>query len=530
MSKVLRVLNVDESENDSLLLLRELQRGDYAVQMQRVETRAALRAALERQPWNLVITDQSLPQFSGPEVVALVKECEPGLPCIIVSGTGGEEAADSALKAGANDFITKGRLGRLLSVVERELREAQARQEHRRAEETAREQAALLDVAPDAILVVDPQGHIRFWNRSAARLYAWPAPEAIGRHQLELIFPADQRPRGEEAHRQVLVRDEWTGELHQVSRAGAAVVVESRWNLVRDPKGQPRSVLIVNTDITQRKALEKQSLRSQRMESIGTLARGIARDLNNVFTPIIMTAELLRRCMSDEQRQTMLEILQGAADRGAQLVRQVLTFARGVEGRRRPLSLTHVVQDVEETIARTFPKSIQIRTEVPDDLWPVLGDATQLAQVLMNLCLNARDAMPQGGVLTIRGVNVLLDDTSARHHGGVSPGRYARLDVADTGTGIPPDIIERIFDPFFTTKEVGKGTGLGLSTAQGIVKSHGGFLDVTSEVGRATQFAVYLPSTETEHHRLVGPHIQVALQGTDELILDADAELGAASR
>jgi nitrogen-specific signal transduction histidine kinase/ActR/RegA family two-component response regulator len=249
-------------------------------------------------------------------------------------------------------------------------------------------------------------------------------------------------------------------------------------------------------DLTERKKLEQQFLRAQRMESIGTLAGGVAHDLNNVLAPIIMSIQLLKIKSKDPQADKVLGTIETAAKRGADIVRQVLSFARGIDGQRVEVQPKHLLTDLQRIITDTFPKNIQLRFSAPTDTWPILGDATQVHQVLLNLCLNGRDAMPDGGNLTIEVENCELDEHYVAMDAKVKPGRYVRITVADSGTGIPPDIIDRIFEPFFTTKGPHSGTGLGLSSVMAIVKSHGGIVNVYSEPGKGTTFKVYLPAAE----------------------------------
>jgi signal transduction histidine kinase len=315
---------------------------------------------------------------------------------------------------------------------------------------------------------------------------------------------------------------EWSGELSKVTKSGKKIIVESRWTLMRDRLGQPKSILCVDTDITEKKQLAAQFLRAQRLESIGTLASGIAHDLNNVLAPILMTAQLLQMKTADERSQHLLKTLESNAKRGAALIKQVLSFARGVEGKHTTLQLRHSIAEIKQITKQTFPKSIEISTDIPSNLWSVTGDATQLDQVLMNLCVNARDAMPNGGSLRITAENISIDENYARMHLEAKVGAYIVITVADTGMGMPLEIRERIFEPFFTTKELGKGTGLGLSTVVGIVKSHGGFVNVYSELGRGTQFQVYLPAVETMETQAVG-ELEPGL-GNGELILVVDDE------
>jgi PAS domain S-box-containing protein len=369
--------------------------------------------------------------------------------------------------------------------------------ERKRAEERIREQAALLDEARDAIVVRGLDQKILFWNRGAERLYGWTTEEAVGRTARELGLLSElNEAQFDEGRAAVRERGEWSGEFRQRTKSGEPLTVESRWTLVRDDKGEPRSILVIDTDITERRKIEQQLLRAQRMESIGTLAGGIAHDLNNILSPILMSIQMLQMKTRDEGSLQWLGLLQSNAERGADMVRQVLSFARGVEGARVAVQPKHLIKDVVKILKDTLPKSISIRYDVPPDLWVVSADATQIHQVLMNLCVNARDAMPRGGELFIRAENVTLDENYARTHLEAAPGRHVLVTVSDTGAGIPPEVVGRIFEPFFTTKEVGKGTGLGLSTALTIVRSHGGFINVYSEPRKGTQFAVYLPAVE----------------------------------
>lgn len=251
----------------------------------------------------------------------------------------------------------------------------------------------------------------------------------------------------------------------------------------------------LGAEMEQRKLAEAHLLRAQRLESIGTLASGIAHDLNNMLSPILMSAELLRVNLPEES-QGLVSTIENSAERAAGIVRQVLTFARGVEGEHVLLQPRHLLREIVNVAAETFPRNIRIKCNLPKDLGCLEGDVTQLHQVFMNLCVNARDAMPDGGTLRIEADAVNLDTQYASMTDGAHAGGYFRVRVSDTGTGIPPDILGKIFDPFFTTKPLGKGTGLGLSTAIGIVKSHGGFLDVRSEMGKGTTFEIFLPAAD----------------------------------
>ncbi|MHC5743074.1 MAG: PAS domain-containing hybrid sensor histidine kinase/response regulator [Nostoc sp.] len=404
------------------------------------------------------------------------------------------------------------------------LRDQQAALRDRKlAEEKIREQAALLDVTTDAICVRDLNNQIIFWNKGAETLYGWQATEAWGKNASELLDD-EPSPEIEAALLQAISKGKWQGELTKLTKMNKEVLVASRWSLVCDEQGKPKSILTVDTDITEKKHLEAQLFRAQRLESIGTLASGIAHDLNNILTPILAGAQLLplKFPNADERTRHLLEILEINARRGADLVKQVLSFARGVEGKHITLQLRHIIVEMAKILKETFPKSIEISTNVPQDLWMVSGDSTQLHQVLMNLCVNARDAMSNGGTLNISAENMLIDANYARMNLEAKEGPYIVITVSDTGVGIPKEMLDRIFEPFFTTKDVGQGTGLGLSTVLGIVKSHGGFVNVYSEPESVTSFKVYLPAVGGIETR--SPENLPPKTGHGELILVVDDE------
>lgn len=656
MNSHLRVLILEDSEDDTLLTLRELRRGGYTLDYVRVDTPSAMQAVLDQQAWDIVIADYNMPAFTAPEALKILQSRKLDLPFIIVSGTIGEDTAVAAMKAGAHDYLIKGHLTRLVPAVERELREAQERhkrsiteqalqeseerfrqlaenitemvfwmsdpkerqllyvspayetiwgrtcesldanfmvwleaihpqdrqriqtvffeqslagnydQEYRiirpdgswrwirdrgfpirdkfgephrvvgiaeditsrkLAEQQIREQAALLDVATDAIFVQDLEQHLLFWNKGAEHLYGWEAVEILGKRAVELLYRQSTTLPEFEAIQAMLAQEgKWQGELQQVTKDGKNIIVESRWTLVRDEAGNPRSILTVSTDITEKKQLQAQFLRTQRLESIGTLASGIAHDLNNILTPILIVAQLLpiKFHNLDEKSRQLLEILESSAKRGADLVKQILSFTRrGVEGTRTIIQARHLLADVAQIAQKTFPKSIETQTDLAPNLWTIVADATQLHQVLMNLTVNARDAMPNGGILSISAENLWIDESYARMYVDAEVGPYIVITIGDTGTGIAPEIIDRIFDPFFTTKEIGKGSGLGLSTVMGIIKNHNGFVNVYSEVGKGTTFKVYLPSNQaTEPQALVDAELP---NGNGELILVVDDEI-----
>jgi PAS domain S-box-containing protein len=391
-------------------------------------------------------------------------------------------------------------------------------------EEQLREQAALLDHATDAIIVQDLAGAILYWNMSAERMYGWLAAEVKGKNVRDLLYKANLS-QYRAAKTSLLENGQWVGEIRQQTKDGKGITAEGHWTLVLDDTGKPKSMFAINTDITEKKKLEAQFLRAQRMESIGTLASGIAHNLGNLLSPILLSIQMLKRKFTDEESQHMLAILKINAELAGDMMRQVLEVARGIEGERIELQPTHLIKEVAKILESTLPKSIDVKVSTAQDLSPVIGDATQLHQVLMNLSVNARDAMPKGGRLTIEAKNSYVDESEARLHFEAKEGLYVVLRVADTGVGMPPEVIEKIYEPFFTTKEEGKGTGLGLPSIRGIVKGHGGFIDVHSEVGKGTEFRIYIPAAKFGRVRQPEELSANLHVGHGELILVVDDEV-----
>ncbi|MDJ0620832.1 MAG: response regulator [Calothrix sp. MO_192.B10] len=512
----IRILLIDDDEDDYVLTrdwCDEFQVLDC--QLEWIDNYQDAQQAIANSQHDIYLLDYRLGDRNGLELLksAIANGCS--TPIIVLTGQGEREIDMQAMAAGAADYLEKSLLNAPL--LERSIRYAL---ERKRAQETIKAQAALLNVATDAIFVQDLTNNILFWNQAAAKLYGWEKAQAIGKKTSQL-WQEKQTPL-QTALSTVIQHGAWQGEIQQKTKDGADIVVESRWTLVSEFEHQNPSILVVNTDITQKKILEGQLLRSQRLESIGTLASGIAHDLNNVFAPILMTAQLLESYVESDRTKRLVPILINSAKRGANLVKQVLAFTSGVECDRTLLQIKDLITEIHQVVCETFPKSIQINSQIPENLWMVLGDSLQLHQVLMNLCVNARDAMPNGGSLTISAANFLIDENYAKMHLDAKTGAYVVITVTDTGVGIPKNILDRIFEPFFTNKEPGKGTGLGLSTVLGIIKSHGGFVNVYSEVGKGSQFKVYLPARQTPETR-EEPDTELT-DGNGELILVVDDE------
>jgi two-component system, cell cycle sensor histidine kinase and response regulator CckA len=391
----------------------------------------------------------------------------------------------------------------------------------KRDEHQIRVRAALLDITNDAIVLRDLAHKTLLWNQGAEKLYGWKTEEVIGKNAKEILYRG-KPSQFSEIYNTVLNQGFWQGELARTTKYGKEIIVDSRWTLVHDEHLEPKSILTVDTDITLKKQLEKQLLRAQRMESIGTLASGIAHDLNNVLSPIVMSAQLLKNHCENEGNLQILEIIENNAKRGADMVKQVVSFVGGMEGEGTIVQLENLILEIKQMIEKTFPRTIIFKQEIQPDLLSICGDNTQLHQVLINLCLNARDAMPNGGLLTIKAENIIVDRSYVSMNIEAFLGSYVLLTVTDTGIGIDQANLERIFDPFFTTKEFGKGTGLGLSSVMGIIKGHGGFINVSSRIGKGTTFKVYLPAVPNQAV-LPAENIEI-VRGNGELILVVDDE------
>ena len=417
-------------------------------------------------------------------------------------------------------------VGVITDITERKAAEAMLRENESRL-------VGIIDSAMDAIITADENGQIVVFNHAAEEILRCPANEAIGR-SVERFIPESTRAIHAEFLRQTETGDDSDQVVRSVGgfglRAGGEEFpCEASVSHV-EVKGH-RLYTVILRDVTdrvraeaERKVLHEQVLRSQRLESVGRLAGGIAHDLNNILAPVVLGAPLLREALHDANALETLDAMESSANRGARIIQQLLTFSRGGGGERVPVQLPLIVHEMVAIIRETFPKDIITRTEVPFDVWRVSGDSTQLHQVLMNLCVNARDAMPSGGLLTLALSNTVMDRAAAEIIPGLQPGPYVLLSVADSGIGISPEMIDNIFDPFFTTKEVGKGTGLGLPTVLGIVQGHGGVIQVNSKLGGGTRFSIYLPADESGAPSGLAIVAEPHRSGHSELILLVDDE------
>jgi two-component system, cell cycle sensor histidine kinase and response regulator CckA len=515
------------------------------------------KTEIHRTHFDVVLLDLTLPDSNGLASLDALTQHAPSLPIVVLTNTNDGELALEAMRHGAQDYLLKRQV--TLDILVRSIRYAIERKQNAEAlreinetlELRVEERTAAVEAANEALSheiaerentqnrleLAQQAGKIGTfewditadkvtWSIELETLYGLQ-PGSFGQNHeqwLQAIYPED---------RQIVIAG-----LAKSRQLGQGLDLEFRiaypdhnihWIAVRssvflDQMGNPTRTIGIHMDITEKKQLEAQFLRAQRLESLGTLASGIAHDLNNVLTPILSVAQLLplRLPNIDERSKNLLTILESSAHRGADLIKQILSFAQGIEGKHLCIQPAHLLIDIQKIVQQTLPKSIEIARHIPAELWTVLGDLTQLHQVLMNLCVNARDAMPQGGTLSMVAANRSIDTAFASKYLDAQVGDYVVISISDTGTGIQPQLLHRIFDPFFTTKEIGKGTGLGLSAVLGIIKTHGGFLDVQSQVNQGTQIDVYLPASHTPiQPDILAPALP---SGKQQLILAIDDE------
>lgn len=530
MKDTLRILHLEDSPRDAELVQSALELGGVRCDLTLVTGEADFRSSLRAVNFDLILSDYALKGYDGMSALELVRETNTDVPFIFVSGTLGEEAAVESLKTGATDYILKNRLTKLVPAVRRALEEVEQRDGRRRADERLRLLETAIQQVSESIVITtaeleSPGPEILFVNPSFSRITGYEAEEVLGKTPQMLLGPKTDRPLLDQLRSSLARGEAFQGETIHNRKDGGEFFMQ--WSVVplQDAQGQITHFVAVQQDVTERKQNEARLLRAQRLESIGALASGIAHDLNNILAPIMMSAPMLRWNLPPHEVEETLTSIESSAQRGAELVKQLLLFGRGAEAKRTTMDLKLLIRDMLKMIRETFPKAITVEAKVFPDLWTVAADATQLHQVLINLCVNARDAMPNGGKLSLIAENLELNDTNSSLRGQTHLGAYVRLRVRDTGTGISSTVMDRIFDPFFTTKEPGCGTGLGLSTVLGIVKKHGGFLDVQSELNEGSTFSVYLPATrETPTPAIDLGVAKPIAQGEGELVLVVDDE------
>jgi PAS domain S-box-containing protein len=498
----LRVLVVEDSESDAELLLRELRRGGYDVTHRRVDTAKTMRDALVTEPWDVILSDFNLPDFDAVGALRTLAATDLDVPFIIVSGTIGEETAVAALHAGAGDFLLKGKLARLIPAIERGLRNRRDRDAHREAQRalllSEQRYRQIVETTNEGVWLVDPGGKVTFVNRRVVDLLGHPEHEILGTKLTDLLSESARAPferelarRGDVTSTQIETRFR----RHDGSELWVLLEVTSR----RGSSNRDEGALLMMRDVSQRKGLEDQLRQAQKMEAIGRLAGGVAHDFNNLLSVILSLSSMIVSSLKPgDPIRSDLEEVRRAGERAADLTRQLLAFSRQQVLEPRTIDLNQIIVGMDKMLRRLLGEEVELSLLTAHRLGYVNADAGQIEQILMNLLVNARDAMPLGGKVAIETGNVHLDAAYAATHHEVVPGDYVMLAVTDTGTGMDAATQAHIFEPFFTTKEQGKGTGLGLSTVLGIVKQSGGHVWLYSEPGKGTTFKIYLPRIDAE--------------------------------
>jgi two-component system, cell cycle sensor histidine kinase and response regulator CckA len=527
--KQLRILVVEDSEHDAELLLWHLRREGFDISSRRVDTATEMMQALAAETWDVVLSDYSMPQFSATAALALLRQSGYDTPFIIVSGTIGEETAIQALKAGANDYLLKGRIGRLAQAIEREVRDVT---ERRRLLATAtalsdtRERMRFaLEAAAVGTWESDVATGTLVWSDIQEALHGLRAGEFKRTFEafVDLIHPDDRdRIRGEIA-RSLKANADWRLEYRVLWPDGSPHWIATVGRTFHGETGEPIRAAGVGMDVTALKRLEEQFRQAQKMEAVGKLAGGVAHDFNNLLTIILGYCDMLTgRAEVDPLVIEDTKEIRRAAVSASVLTARLLAFSRKQVLAPRVVNLNDILVSLQSMVRRLVEESVRIECRFDEDLARIKVDAGQMEQVLLNLVVNARDAMPGGGALTIETSNVFLDDDYVRSHVGAQPGAHVLMSVTDTGTGLAPDVQPHIFEPFFTTKSKGHGTGLGLATVYGIVKQSGGSIWVESEPAVGTTFKLYFPVSSEEPTPIQARAVTSNLRGSETVLVVED--------
>ena len=491
----LRILIVEDSPADAKLLLYALRDGGIEPAYELVDTAEGMQAALDRGTWDVVLSDFRMPTFSALAALEIARGKDPDLPFIIISGTIGEETAVGAMRAGANDYFMKGHLVRLVPAIERELKDSAERRARRQTEkdlrDSERKYRSIIETTDTGYVILDKEGRVLDANRKYVRLAGHSElRQILGRSVLE--WTAEHaRQRNAEAVTQC-VRDGRIRHLaiDYVDANGRITPVEI--NATVEGEGEAARIISLCRDMTAHRQLEAQFRQSQKMEVVGRLAGGVAHDFNNLLTAILGNCSFLLESLPKGSPQSSdVREIESAGKRATDLTHQLLAFSRKQVLKPKIVDVNSIVKDLGAMLRRLIGEDIELRLNLCPKSDRVKADPGQIEQVIMNLAVNARDAMPKGGLLTIETSGAEAADMD--RHPEATQGLYVALSVADSGTGMDQETLAHLFEPFFTTKEKGKGTGLGLSTVYGIVHQSGGFIEVQSEPGAGTVFKIYLP-------------------------------------
>jgi two-component system, cell cycle sensor histidine kinase and response regulator CckA len=538
MNTPLQLLLVEDSESDAELVARALEKAGFDLSWKRVETAVDLRLALSEQTWDVVVSDYRMPQFSAPAALAIVQETGVDLPFIVVSGTIGEDAAVKMMKSGAHDYLMKNHLARLGPAVERELREAEIRRcalhdslRRKRAEEALLESSVLneqiISSANEGIIVCDLSGKQIVWNRRMEELSGYAACEALGKRPLDL-FPFLGSTGVPQALARTLAGEAVLPIEYPVQRedSGKTGYSSSSFSPLSDAEGKTIGAIIIVRDITEHRLLMDQLHQAQKMEAVGQLAGGVAHDFNNLLQVIEgFTAMAVMDLDEESEACHNLQEASEACVRAKALVRQLLTFSRSEAMHRRRVDLNEIVTGAAKMLGRTIGEHVELEMVPSPAPQFVDADPGKIEQILMNLCINARDALPQGGKIRVAISAAHLDAAFCRKNPWAAEGDHVCLSVADNGVGMPAQVLDHIFEPFFTTKPVGKGTGLGLATVYGIVKQHEGLINVASQPDLGTAFSIYLPAARTTGEQTTAVSAGMAVGGVGTILVAEDDEL-----
>jgi len=522
MRSPLRILHLEDSPEDAELIQARLASDGVVFEAVTVATQAEYLSALESGRFDIILCDYNLPGYDGLSALKLARARHPDVPVIIVSGEIGEERAVELLTSGARDYVLKDRLARLAAAVQGASREAE---EHAKREDAERKlwiKEAAIASSISGIILADLDGRITYANKAALVMIGYTEAEAIG---LDLLPVAQDRKQAEQMLTELRRDGYWAGEIAARKKDGGELHVNLSGNLVYSADNTPLCLMLSFQDITEQRSLERQLRQIEKLESIGKLAGGVAHDFNNILSVVLGYGLMaLQKMTTDDPLRKKLEAMVRAGERGAALTRQLLIFSRKQVVELKVISLNPVVTEFEKMLRRLIAEDIRLTLALAPDAGHIRADAGQIEQVIMNLCVNARDVMPKGGKLLIETANVTLDEAYARVHPGAALGPHVMLAVSDTGCGMSSEVLLHIFEPFFTTKGPGKGTGLGLSVVYGIVKQSGASIAVYSELKHGTTFKVYFPCVKPAA-KTSGPRAAVAAsKAQSETVLVVDDE------
>ncbi|MCD4775065.1 MAG: response regulator [Candidatus Aegiribacteria sp.] len=525
----LRALILEDSIDDTELVVRHIRKNGFNIEWDRVQTAADMKTALETNTYDVILADYTMPQFTALDGLQILQKSGLNLPFIIVSGSIGEEIAVEALKAGANDYMMKSNLSRLCPAIEREIREVKVSRKtilaEKALEESEKKYRLLADNTIDCIWLTDLEFNFRYVNPAVYLMVGFTQDEWIGSNLSEHCHPDDIENISDISMEELKKGSESTGitfETRLLHKNGEMVPVEITGRLLLDDNEQPIGFQGITRNISERRQFEEQLRQSQKMEAIGTLAGGIAHDFNNILQAVFGYTDLASASLSeDDPGFCYVKEIRKSAERAADLTRQLLAFGRRQILMSRDINLNDLINELLKMLERLISENIKFEFIPCGKSGTVHADTGQIEQVITNLCVNARDAMPEGGSLTIETENILVIEDYCRNYPWTKHGSYMLLTVTDTGCGMDEDTCKVIFEPFFTTKDINKGSGLGLSTVYGIVRQHNGFVHVYSEKGRGTAFKVYLPIVDrpAEH---ITTTVKKKVPGGSETILVAE--------